>query len=231
MTSLNSENISTLLLPKLKENCDVGAGNDPGNWTVHTSTAFSNIANSLDYQAPGGIRSISSVPTMWARPLIMEMALHNAAHPLHSQMVEQWQGMLAAIALAEIRALPMTAKLVELRKLRSNAFANSLFELCPDPVNALYDQASHKNPWQDVYVFYWDNQPVGMTSPSTLVVPSESVNWTGLPWWQAGYLKSPIDSLNPNEKDLFWRWLDNLQRELPKHNGQQQAINPNCRAP
>jgi hypothetical protein len=215
-----------LLLPKLKLDCDVKASDQVGKWDEQQSKAFADVASSLDYEAPGVVKSVSSVPTMWARALLMEMALHNQAHPLRTQMIEQWQGMLAAIALAEVRGFPMTAQLVELGNLMYEDFAESLFELLPDDGNTLY-ALDGKNPWQDIYLFLWDKQPVGMTTPSAIVVPSEEGQWTGLPWWNKNekILQSPQSSLNDSEKALLYRWLESLRQELRLHNGKRSAIN------
>ena len=157
------------------------------------------------------------------------MALHNQAHPLHEQIVEQWQGMLAAIALAEVRGFPLKAQLVELKDLRDEDFADSLFELLPDWKESTLYTLTNKNPWQDIYIFLWDDKPVGMSSPSTLVVPSESGEWTDLPWWTSKnnitFLQSPQPYLNEVDQALLWKWLGNLNQELSKHNGNKDAIN------
>lgn len=216
-----------LILPKLKQNSDVRPSDEAGKWDAQAPKTFQDIASSLNYKSPGRVKSVSSVPTMWARPLSMEMALHNSGYPIRAELIEQWQGMLAALALAEIRGFPLSAQLPDLENLRhSNLFARSLYELLPDPVNALYTLDGKKNPWQDVYVFLWDGNPVGMTSPSTLVVPSEEGKWGGLPWWNRleSRLEAPHNHLNTSEKALLWRWLENLRRELNNHNGQPEAI-------
>jgi len=213
-----------LLLPKLKPDSDVRPIDESGKWESQRPKAFQDVASSLDYKAPGDVKSVSSVPTMWARPLSMEMALHNDKYPIRDQMIEQWQGMLSAIALAEVRGFPLTAQLLELGELKHEDFAHSLFEFLPDPVNTLYT-IEPKHPWQDIYIFLWEGKPVGMTSPSTLVCPSEEGKWTGLSWWLGGKLRSPINFLNGSEKILLWRWLENLQKELNKHNGKLQPIN------
>ena len=215
-----------LLLSKLNLDSDVRPPNEVGKWDAQDFETFGKVASSLDYKSPGRVKSVSSVPTMWARPLSMEMALHNKYYPIREQMIEQWQGMLAAIALAEVRRFPLKAELLELGELRlNNTFARSLYELKPEPVNALY-QLEGKNPWQDVYVFLWDGKPVGMTSPSTLVVPSEEGKWDTLPWWnsQDYRVESPHIYLNITEKALLWRWLENLRNELNKHGGQTRAL-------
>ncbi len=217
-----------LLLPKLKQDSDVRASDEAGKWDAQDFESFGKVASSLDYKSPGRVKSVSSVPTIWARPLSMEMALHNKAYPIRQQMIEQWQGMLAAIALAEVRRFPLAAQLLELGELRhQDPFARSLYELLPNPpVNALYTLESKKNPWQDIYVFLWDGKPVGMSSPSTIVVPSEEGRWETLPWWDRNNrcLKAPQNDLNSSEKALLWRWLEHLVGELNKHQGQAKAL-------
>ena len=121
--------MTSLLLPKLKDDCDVKSSN-PGNWDSQAPTTFNQVASSLDYKAPGEVKNISSVPTVWARPLSMEMALHNDAYPIREQMIIQWQGMLAVLALAEVRGFPIKAQLLELgTKKDHHIFARSLYEL------------------------------------------------------------------------------------------------------
>ena len=215
-----------LVLPKLKRDSDVRASDTPGKWDAQQKKAFQDVASSLDYKAPGAVKSVSSVPTMWARPLSMEMALHNPYYPIRTEMVQQWQGMLAALALAEVRRFPITAQFLDLGVERDkNPFARSLYELLPDPVNALY-ALDAKNPWQDVYIFLWNEKPVGLSTPSTIVAPSEEGKWDGLPWWNklTGQLESPQPHLNVSEKALLWRWLENLQGILGNYRGEAEAI-------
>jgi hypothetical protein len=218
----------SLLLPKLKLDADVKAGDRQGDWDVQNSTAFANVASSLDYESPGQAKTVSSVPTMWARPLSMEMALHNPAHPLHQEMLEQWQGMLAAIALGEVRGFPLKAQLLEINESSCEDFAYALYQLLPDPVNKLYS-LENKHPWQDIYVFLWNDKAVGMSTPSTLVCPAQEADWTGLSWWKPRgdikVLQAPHENLNQNEKELLWRWLENLRQNLNNYQGDRHAVN------
>ena len=223
--------MANLILPKLRTGTDIRPPEREGIWTnLESRSAFQNVATSLDYQASGETKSVSSVPTMWARPLSIEMALHNKNYPIRREMIAQWQGMLAAVALAEVRRFPLTAQLVDLSRLRQQQpFSRALYQLLPHPVNALYSLDGN-NPWQEVYVFLWNNRPVGMTSPSTIVANSEEGNWSGLPWWneETKCLTSPLtgNHLNENEKALLWRWLENLSTHLhnQSYQGQPRAI-------
>jgi len=215
------QNRFTLFLPKLKSESTIRAGNAAGEWAVHSFDAFEKVAGSLEYEAPGEVKSISSVPTMWGRPLIVEMALHSTAHPIRQQMLEQWQGMLAAIALAEYYGFPLKAEFIDLEEVRkTDRFGRAVHQLLPDKTRALYIE-NGKHPWEDLYIFLWDNKPVGMTSPSTLVVPSEEGVWANLPWWRNGRLQSPVGdfpgSLSQPEKELLWGWLKNLRQALFAH--------------
>jgi hypothetical protein len=227
MTNPNSNDCFVPLLPRLKVPNEVSSGRT-GMWVNHPKTAFQNVATSLDYQSSGELRNVNSVPTVWARPLTMEMAVHNPGHPIRKQMVEQWQGMLAAIALAEIMSAPLTVKLLEVEKFKSHAFALALDKLLPNPEYSLYhhEEKTDKHPWKRIYVFYWDGKPIGMSTPSTFVVPSEEGNWSGLRWWTGGRLQAPQKFLNPEEQALLRQWLGNLQQELDpaKHQGNPAAI-------
>lgn len=223
MTTTPNSEVSegpSLLLPNLKLRSDVKPG-APGAWDKQNNTAFEDVALSLDYQAPGATRSISAVPTLWARPLLVEMALHDTEHPLHQEMVAEWEGMLAALALAYIRSFPIKAVLFELDKLRGQQdFADALLKLLPTATDHnLYSLREQRNPWQEIYMWFWDGKPVGMTSPSTLVVPSEEADWGNLPWWQnqeeKSRLISPIPYLNQEEKELLYLWLGNVEQKLP----------------
>jgi len=208
-----------LILSKLKEVNQVRTLAVAGEWELQNSGVLENIASSLDYSAPGKRKNVSSVPTMWARPLSMEISVHNPYYPIRQEMIEQWQGMLAAIALAETRKFPIKAQYLDIAAVKGqNNFARGLYELLPAPVNALYTLPGG-NPWQELYIFKWNEQAVGMTSPSTLVVPGEEGNWGELPWYDplTRRLQSPHSFLNEPEKIALRGWLKNLIDELNNH--------------
>jgi hypothetical protein len=219
---------SYFFLPKLRDGEGAQSGIDvkpgaSGVWDQQSVIAFQHVASSLEVPSTGrDVKSVSSIPDMWARPLSMEMALHNRKYPIRGQMIEQWYGMLAAIALAEVRSFPIKANLIELEELiEEDIFARSLYELLPSDKNALYS-LNGKSPWQSLYVFLWNNQPVGMSTPSTLVCPSEEGNWAGLPWWSGGRLRSPVhpvDHLNATEKAQLRAWLEAIRQELSQQQG------------
>lgn len=213
MTQASTNNGSVLLLPKLKLNSDVRTG-PVGQWDDHQSKSFKDIAQSLDYEGPGDLHGVSSVPTMWARPLLMEMAIHTPNHPIRKQMIDQWQGMLAAIAFAAIDGYDLKVRLLRLDDYANQAFAKALKKLLPDPRHALYNskEIGDNNPWRETYLWLWKQKPVGMTTPSTLVVPSAEGDWSGLRWWRDGRLQAPHSDLTPNQKKQLYLWLTHVQQ-------------------
>ena len=217
--------MTDLILSRLKEESNITKG-QRGQWDTQDNNAFRNIADSLAYEAPGQVKNVSSVPTMWARPLIVQMALFDKKHSIHKQMVNQWRGMLAAIALAQIEGFDFKVQLIDLNSEQYFDFAKALHELMPPKdVNTLYTR-ENKNPWAETYVFLWNGKPVGMSSPSTLICPSEQGRWDGLRWWNERdkTIVSPEEHLSPEAKGLLWRWLEYIQQGLTKYGGTQNAI-------
>lgn len=181
---------------------------------------YQRIATSLDLGEPGQKpKSVTSIPHPWARALLFQTALHNQNYPLRNQLISQWQGMLATIALSEMRQFDLKVQLLKLEELKQrDEFARALSERLPTPSRVLYtlkDQPLKTlNPWSELYIFLWRGKPVGITSPSTLICPSEEGDWTGLPWYRNGVLGSPIDELNTTERALLWLWLEQISLGL-----------------
>ncbi|MDJ0903435.1 MAG: hypothetical protein QNJ55_32025 [Xenococcus sp. MO_188.B8] len=224
----NTQLNQTLFLPPI-DNPRVQESGNAGEWDYQNSIAFGDVAESLALSSVSNkTDTVSSIPDMWARPLLVDMVLRNSNHPLHNRIKAQWKGMLAAIALAEVHGFKLKAKEIDLEKEKNDPFIASLFKLIPDSKKASYQLTEkRKNPWEKIYVFLWQDKPVGMTSPATLVCPSEEGEWTDLPWWKESKLCSPIDprdELTEDEKIQLSLWLDNLLKELDGETGDGVAI-------
>jgi hypothetical protein len=214
------------VLPKLKTNSELTLPDRCGEWQKYPRASLKALAKDLDYAAPGDRNLVNSVPTMWAASLTMEMGLGDKSHPLHRDTVTQWQGMLAAIALAKVRSLPLKVVRVDLDDYRRHQFAEALVKLLPAETHNLY-QLRNKNAWLDNYIWYWNDRPVGMTSPSTLVVPTVDGRWDGLQWWNIDTkrFRRPHDYLSPDEQTLLKGWLINLENQLIESGGNSAAVN------
>jgi hypothetical protein len=220
--------MAIFVLPKLKTNSELTLPDRCGEWQKYPRASLKALAKDLDYAAPGDRNLVNSVPTMWAASLTMEMGLVDKSHPLHRDTVTQWQGMLAAIALAKVRSLPLKVVRVDLDEYRRHQFAEALVKLLPAETHNLY-QLRNKNAWLDNYIWYWNDKPVGMTSPSTLVVPIVEGNWKHekLTWWnsETKRFRRPHDYLSSDEQRLLKGWLINLENELMSSEGKASAIN------
>ncbi len=219
--------MTVFILPKLKD-ADLPAPNQTGKWERYDKTRFESVAKSLDYKAPGDNKKINSVPDMWALPMTLDLPLYNNRHPLREAAIAQWQGMLAAIALSKVRGFQLKAELIDLTNLKDTyPFAAALYELLPNSGKSLH-QLTNKHPWEELYIWSWKKQAVGITSPTTIIAPAAEANWDGLPWWNPEFkrLEAPHRHLNPDEKPLLREWLNNLWTEVtnPGYQGDKYAI-------
>ncbi len=222
--------MTTPILPRLKrDDSSVQLPEKGGEWKVYPKATFEIIAKSLDYTAPGENKRINSVPNIWALPMTLEIPIFNKVHPLRQDAISQWQGMLGAIAFAKIRNFPLKVQRLDVDELRRrHPFAEALWQLKPDSEKSLY-KIDAKEAWQEIFVWTWDEEPVGMTSPTTIVVPASEAQWTGLPWWSQDDRKllSPVPYLSDEEKPLFGGWLNNLTQEANNstYGGNPQTVN------
>ncbi|MGL4500613.1 MAG: SAV_2336 N-terminal domain-related protein, partial [Planktothrix sp.] len=170
-----------LFLPPLQQNAGVGT-NRPGQWQHRNDVTLDRIAQSLALPKGKDAGNGCSIPDMWARPLWVDIVLTgNASHPLRSDFKAQWKGMLAAIALAKVQGFNLRAQFLDLGRSSQDKFISSLLQLIPPKEKSIYllDQGKI-NPWKHIFLFLWNDRPVGMTSPSTLICPSADGDWTGL---------------------------------------------------
>jgi hypothetical protein len=209
--------MTSIILPKLTDSASVKSPESPGVWKSYPKAVFEDVAKSLDYAAPGEGKKINSVPSIWALPMTLEIPLLNKTHPLRKEAIGQWQGMLAAIAFAKVRGFPLTAQRLDIGELRGKvSFAEALHQLQPEGSKSLYQIDGNKTPWQEIFIWAWQGVPVGMTSPTTIVVPAAEGLWTGLPWWnkELARLEFPQPYLSDEEKKLCRSWIENLIAEV-----------------
>jgi hypothetical protein len=219
MTQANDRSI--LMLPKLRDN-KVKRGTT-GKWNRQAPAAFADVARSIDVVVAGDVANVNSIPSMWAHPLSLESILpSNDYNPrIRNPLVNQWRGMLAAIALApDFESVgKFTAQAIDLSDsgYRTNNFIQSLLRLVPSDDKCLFELPKKLNPWLKGYIFRWNKKSIGMTSPSTIVCPSEDADWTGLPWFIDNEVQSPEEHLTPDQRSRLSRWLVHLRKKITEH--------------
>ena len=103
------------LLPRLTTTNQVTTFGNAGRWEKREPAELERISEGLDV-ADTKIASaeVDSIPSMWARPLLFEMALYDTRHPMHPRILEEWRGLLALLALKEWGDFPLTTEQINI---------------------------------------------------------------------------------------------------------------------
>jgi hypothetical protein len=218
------------LLPKLKD----GAGNKvtnfnlPGLWDTRDQGELDRLSESLEISSidPENFK-IACIPDAWARPLLFDMALFDANHLLHGQILDEWRGFLAMFALKELRnimrlnVVPVTIPNMKSIPDDTEEFLKALSRLVP------MISLSKDTNWNNLYIIMFGPYPIGLTSPTTLVCTSldykqyiEGIAWVD----DDGSLTDPTTFLNGEEKGKLWGWLDILKNGISNHTGTDRAL-------
>lgn len=202
------------LLPPLNDGGgDVAPLPNQGQWQSVNAVTLDNISRSLKFTtADAKFTDVDSIPSMWARPLLFEMALYDTAHPMHPCILGEWRGLLALLALKERRNLPLTTRLVEIPDADSKdapEFLLALRKLLPEHT------LEAGTTWDKLYLILFNKKPIGMTSPTTVLCTSIDYidNISGVPWYDGNFLCDPIAHLDQEESAAVAGWLTHFHKE------------------
>jgi hypothetical protein len=214
------------VLPLLKANNNIRAFSEFGVWSVRGRDALDQLSRGLKVDKIE--TEISSIPDMWARPMLFEMALLNPDHVLHQRILGEWRGLLAMLALKEVVNLNrLTATQISLPQLPHNEDADEQTEAEQRDfirtVTKLLPRTSMASDttWQTLYIFLFNGKPVGMTSPMTLVVTAADylnrISNQDVSWYNGTHLKDPVSLLSARQKQILAGWLSNLIVQMRAH--------------
>ena len=202
------------LLPRLTETHEVTNFGNAGRWEKRQSIELERISEGLDVARPKLVSAeVDSIPSMWARPLLFEMALYDTRHPMHGRILGEWRGLLAMLALKEWCDFSLTTEQIAITDLKSSPdakdFLQALQKLLPK------DTLDVTTTWETLNIILFNNKPIGITSPTTLVCTA--VNCFGrissVPWFNGKFLDNPVPKLNGFEKEAVAGWLNNLYKQ------------------
>jgi len=203
------------ILPKLHKEHTVGNFNAAGLWDVRGRQGLDDLSKGL---AVDPIETqINSIPDMWARPLLFEMALTDSRHVLHERILGEWRGLLAMLALKEVILLSdLEATRVDIQPPTTHedrSFLATLTKL--RPTASLADDTT----WKTLYLFLFDQRPIGMTSPTTLVVTATDYlnRIRGVRWYDGVRLIDPTDILHRKQKEALAAWLEMVRNSVSQH--------------
>ena len=205
------------LLPPLKKDGDgLAVLPKTGTWEQVPTVALNNIADNLQVtKVDAKYIDIDSIPSMWARPLLFEIALYDKDHPMHDCVVGEWRGLLAMLALKEQRKFPLETHLITIPDGddgKTPEFLQALHRLLPQ--RTLDDAGTT---WDKLYLILFKKNPIGITSPTTLVCTSidyiKYISVNNVPWYDPPFLCDPIPHLDDSEKTSVAGWLNDFHKK------------------
>ncbi|MBI1923906.1 hypothetical protein HYR99_06610 [Candidatus Poribacteria bacterium] len=219
------------LLPRLKKGDKNKVRNfeNTGVWNSREAIELDNLSESLDIEKiDPNYFDIDCIPDMWARPLLFEMALYDTNHLLHRRILGEWRGLLAMLALKEWRGLTLKVMPVDIPK---SADAAKTAQTSLDFLGALGELAPHRElsddtSWHQLYVILFGGEPIGMTSPTTLVCTAAYYFNRIKPivtWFDGQFLFNPTPKLSQQEKKALSSWLTQLKSHFLQHQVHEQS--------
>jgi hypothetical protein len=230
------------VLPLLKTIRTIAGFAEEGVWDARKATELANLSQDLDVTKVG--IDINSIPDIWARPLLFEMALFGIpavdgsyeGHLLHKRVLGEWRGLIALLALREaghiqdLTAVPINVPIDAATRNAAPAFLRAAANLIP---TATIDAETS---WHQLYIFLYKNRPIGMTSPTTLVVTAtdyfNAIDQNIVPWFNGKLLLDPTkkivddtigeirnrvllgDFISTEQRSLLAGWLKKLNDGL-----------------
>lgn len=182
-----------------------------GHWDNKDHKIILGISDGISIDESASTRGVSSVPDIWARPLVFQSALKPGSHhPLHKRVQQEWKGLLSLFALAKLKNYEIEIVPVQLDE---ETFSKALRRLAP---KSLQLQRNLYYSWTDILLIRYKGYPIGAFSPTTLVYTATQYNH---------YLKAEDLVLKDNEgylcppkskEDLEYvgKWVAELQRKL-----------------
>lgn len=203
-----------LYLPQLQfETANLAIPESSGVWKNNDRKIIRGISDAIIVDDSAITRGISSIPDIWARPLMFQSALNpKSDHPLHRRITQEWRGLISLLALCKIKGYPV--EIVPVR-LENDPFSYSLKRLAPRAVQLQQDVQYR---WTDAFLIYYRTIVVGAFSPVTLVYTasdySHKLRAESFMLRDAdGYLCAPEKSFK-DELKYVGHWLSNLQQWL-----------------
>ena len=209
------------MLPEIDKNSKAFQDIEAGIWSDNIET----LESLVDSLATGGsledVGNIDSIPDVWAKPLLFKMALFDLETTkefvagLHDRVLGEWRAILAMLALKNVKQLNLKALSVNLNEDHTE-MSKVLKALAPkESLNG------NEAAWlTDIYVIFYNDLPLAMTSPTTLVASAADYSSTfkgvlDLPWSKdKKTLTDPVKYLSRTELVALNAWLKKLYDEL-----------------
>lgn len=218
------------LLPRLNEENKITL-TKRGTWRNDSQTTLGNLVTDLNVTTNES-SNITSIPDLWARPMMYEMVLFNENHHLHKKYVAEWRGIMAMLAFREMRNLKNIDKeeivFPDVNKISNNApsFLKVVSALLSEEYKSYKDETSSED--YKIQLLTFDEQPLALIWPTILICPSvglERYYTSNISWWNENGITDPISCLNEQEKALLKQWLEGIKENIPDDKDKQYKLN------
>ena len=201
-----------------------------GEWTKpNAQNTLTGLVDSLKVAANKD-SNISSIPDVWAHPILMRSILSDDQHPQYKQYVAEWRGLLAIMALRKMRGFSkiqvVSIEIPTIDKLQDDA--PEFLKVLARSIPLEYLQMQHDGTIKDkpgiqakIQLLTYDNHPLGIFWPSILICPAlgmEKYHPLDIAWWGNDGLMDPISALSNDEKNSLCAWLQNVINSIQDNN-------------
>ena len=177
-----------------------------GGWTgdEHDKDFLNRYSRCIAVQKTDDPRAVHSVPSVFARPIQFDQALGDTKNALHDTIVQEWRGLLAAVALRRLLNLPMTAvpfTVPSSMKEYPDVVVGEVGENDRNIGIILRSQLPKpESDWEKWWLLYCGEDLVGATSPWTMIyTPAQYVCPKAIPWQRDGVLRDPVSYFDPGK--------------------------------
>jgi len=198
-----------------------------GTWVSDERNTLSSLVKDLGNQTKQKL-NITSIPDMWAHPKVCEIVLGNQQHGAHERYRNQWRGVIALLALREMRGISnIKLQTIDVPEMntpeaeKGNDFAKIITRLLDKDYKKFADPSTNVNyPYKlQIFVVEKNNEckPLAIVWPRILVCPAIDLaklelSTNAIPWWNNGSFVDPCGKgmLGAAEKCLLLKWLKKL---------------------
>ena len=194
---------------------NIAVPKEHGHWNNYERKIILGISDAITIDEQAVNKGVSSIPDIWARPLLFQSAVRpQSQHPLKKLCTQEWRGLLSLLALYKFK--PELDGGIEIVSVSpdNETFSTALKNLAPESIELEKGIAYQ---WTDILMIRFKGVPVGAFSPTTLVYTGVGYNTKlakeSFPFMdKEGFLAPP--ETRENGLEYLGEWLYILQQKL-----------------
>lgn len=199
-------------LPQLT-NANIASSGVHGHWFNNEQKVIVGISDAIAVGDNSLTKGISSIPDIWARPLLFQSAIKtNSNHPLRNICIQEWRGLMSILALHRINSV-FNDIIIEPVQLDGGIFPTALINLAP--VNVCLEPGKPYK-WTDIVTISYQGIALGALSPTTLVYTGSDYRRLLPPEFplkdSEGYLRPPLNETEGLRN--VGLWLTNFKNSI-----------------